>query len=163
MYSRTRHVFAVICSALRPLLLGVSVVALSACSGGPVTPAAAAPATFEPQAPTLAETGTASWYGRWHQGRLTASGERFDARAFTAAHRSLPFGTILRVTNLATGEMVKVRVNDRGPYVRGRTLDLSAAAAKALGITKDGVARVRIEMFAADQLPGNAMIALAAR
>ena len=163
MYSRTRHVFAIICSAFRPLLLGLGIVALSACSVGHVAPATAAPAMFEPQAPRLAETGTASWYGSWHQGRLTASGERFNARAFTAAHRSLPFGTILRVTNLATGEMVKVRVNDRGPYIRGRTLDLSAAAAKALGITKDGVARVRIEMFAADQPPGYSTIALAAQ
>jgi rare lipoprotein A len=117
----------------------------------------------QPQAPRLAETGTASWYGSWHQGRLTASGERFDARAFTAAHRSLPFGTILRVTNLTNGETVKVRVNDRGPYTRGRTLDLSAAAAKALGITKDGIARVRIEVFAADQMPGSRAIALASR
>ena len=163
MYSRTRHVFAIICSVLRPLLLGLGLVALSACSVGHVAPAAAAPATFEPQTPNLAETGTASWYGAWHQGRLTANGEHFDARAFTAAHRTLPFGTILRVTNLATGEMVKVRVNDRGPYIRGRTLDLSAAAAKALGITKDGVARVRIEVFAADQAAGSSTIALAAR
>jgi rare lipoprotein A len=163
MYSRTCHVFAIICSALRSLLLGLSLVALSACSVGHVEPAAAAPATFQPQAPSLAATGTASWYGTRHQGRLTASGERFDARAFTAAHRSLPFGTILRVTNLANGETVKVRVNDRGPYVRGRTLDLSTAAAKALGITKDGVARVRIEVFAADQMPGSSAIALAAQ
>jgi len=163
MYSRTRHAFAIICSALRPLLLGLGIVTLSACSFGHVAPAAAAPATFEPQAPSLAETGTASWYGSWHQGRLTASGERFNARALTAAHRSLPFGTILRVTNLATGESVKVRVNDRGPYIKGRTLDLSAAAARALGITKDGVARVRIEMYAADQTTGRSTIALAAQ
>src|SRR5579863_2976804 len=95
MYSRTRHVFAIICSALRPLLLGLGLVVLSACSVGHVAPAAAAPATFEPQTPRLAETGTASWYGAWHQGRRTANGERFDARAFTAAHRSLPFGTVL--------------------------------------------------------------------
>ena len=163
MYSRTRHDFSIICSALRPLLLGLGIVTLSASSFGHVTPAAAAPATFEPQAPSLAETGTASWYGSWHQGRLTASGERFNARALTAAHRSLPFGTILRVTNLATGESVKVRVNDRGPYIKGRTLDLSAAAARAVGITKDGVARVRIEMYAADQATGRATIALAAQ
>ena len=163
MYSRTCHVFAIILSALRGSLLGLSLVALGACSVGHVEPATAAPAMVQRQTPSLAETGTASWYGSWHQGRLTASGERFNARAFTAAHRTLPFGTIIRVTNLATGEMVKVRVNDRGPYIRGRTLDLSAAAAKALGITKDGVARVRIEMFAADQLPGSSTIALAAR
>jgi len=164
MYPRTRLVFAIICSALRPALLGLGLVALSACSASHVEPAgsaAAAPAVVQSQAPNFAEIGTASWYGTWHQGRLTANGERFDARAFTAAHRSLPFGTILRVTNLATGKMVKVRVNDRGPYIKGRTLDLSAAAAKALGITKDGIARVRIETFAADQMPGSSAIALA--
>lgn len=164
MYPRTRPDFAIICSALRPALLGLGLVALSACSAShvePAGPAAAAPVVVQSQAPTFAEIGTASWYGAWHQGRLTANGERFDARAFTAAHRSLPFGTILRVTNLATGEMVKVRINDRGPYIKGRTLDLSAAAAKALGITKDGVGRVRIETFAADQLPGSSTIALA--
>jgi len=164
MYPRTRLVFAIIRSALRPALLGLGLVALSACSASHVEPAgsaAAAPAVVQSQAPTFAEIGTASWYGTWHQGRLTANGERFDARAFTAAHRSLPFGTILRVTNLATGKMVKVRVNDRGPYIKGRTLDLSAAAAKALGITKDGIARVRIETFAADQMPGSSAIALA--
>jgi len=163
MYSRKCHVVAIICSDLRSLMFGASLVTLGACSVGHVEPAAAAPAVVQRQTPSLAETGTASWYGSWHQGRLTASGERFNARAFTAAHRSLPFGTIIRVTNLATGETVKVRVNDRGPYIRGRTLDLSAAAAKALGITKDGVARVRIEMYAADQLPGSSTIALAAR
>jgi len=163
MYSRKCHAVAIICSGLRSLMFGASLVALGACSVGHVEPAAAAPAMVQRQTPSLAETGTASWYGSWHQGRLTASGERFNARAFTAAHRSLPFGTIIRVTNLATGETVKVRVNDRGPYIRGRTLDLSAAAAKALGITKDGVARVRIEMYAADQLPSSSTIALAAR
>ena len=168
MYSRTRLACAIICSALRPLLLGLALVVVSACSVGNVTPisaspASAAPAAFEPQAPRLAETGVASWYGSWHQGRLTADGERFDARAFTAAHRSLPFGTILRVTNLATGESVKVRVNDRGPYIKGRMLDLSAAAAKALGIAKDGLARVRIEMYASDQATRSSTIALASR
>lgn len=164
MYSRTRHVFAIICYTLRPSLLGLSLVTLSACSTGHVEPAgsvAAAPAVVQSQGPTYAETDTASWYGLRHQGRLTANGERFDARAFTAAHRRLPFGTILRVTNLANGKTVKVRVNDRGPYIKGRTLDLSAAAAKALGITKDGIARVRIETFAADQMPGSSAIALA--
>ena len=163
MHSRARLVFAIIPSVLRASLLGLSLVTLGACSVGHVEPATAAPAMVQRQTPSLAETGTASWYGSWHQGRLTASGERFNARAFTAAHRSLPFGTILRVTNLANGETVKVRVNDRGPYIRGRTLDLSAAAARALGITKDGIARVRIEVFTADQMPGSPAIALASQ
>ena len=164
MHPRTRPIFAIVCSALRPPLLGLGLAFLGSCSGqivGPVRPAAVAPAVVQPQGPTFAETGTASWYGAWHQGRLTADGERFDPRAFTAAHRNLPFGTILRVTNLASGAMVKVRVNDRGPYIKGRTLDLSAAAAEALGITKDGIARVRIETFAADQTQDGSTIALA--
>jgi peptidoglycan lytic transglycosylase len=99
----------------------------------------------------FAQAGIASWYGNQHQGRRTANGERFDLHALTAAHRSLPFGTILRVTNLKTGKAVVVRVNDRGPYIRGRIVDLSAAAGNALGIGKVGIAPVRIEAFASSQ------------
>lgn len=105
--------------------------------------------------PIFTETGLASWYGRHHAGRLTASGERFRTSGMTAAHRSLAFNTVLRVTNLGTGKVVKVRVNDRGPYVRGRIIDLSAAAAAALGITEDGVAEVRLEVYASDQPPSS--------
>ena len=90
-----------------------------------------------------AETGRASWYAL--HGNRTASGERFDASAMTAAHRSYPFGTRLRVTNLANGRSVVVRVNDRGPVVRGRVIDVSRAAAEALGFKKGGTTRVRIE------------------
>lgn len=93
----------------------------------------------------------ASFYGAAHDGKTTADGEHFDAKDFTAAHRSLPFGTMVRVTNLANGETVKVEINDRGPHVRGRIIDLSSAAASVLGIKKDGVARVRLEAFRADQ------------
>ncbi|MBI2080524.1 MAG: septal ring lytic transglycosylase RlpA family protein [candidate division NC10 bacterium] len=92
------------------------------------------------------EVGLASWYGREHHGRRTASGERFDMEAFTAAHRSLPFGTWVRVTHLATGRTVAVRINDRGPWVAGRVIDLSRRAAEVLGILGDGVARVRLEV-----------------
>lgn len=88
----------------------------------------------------------ASWYGPWHQGRRTASGERFNSNAMTAAHRSLPLGTIVSVTNLGNHRSVRVRINDRGPYVDGRIIDLSAAAARRLGMQKDGIARVRIEV-----------------
>lgn len=113
----------------------------------------AACATPPPSAPKpfFSEQGVASWYGTFHQGKLTADGERFDQHALTAAHRSLPFDTVLRVTNLDNGRMVKVRVDDRGPYVKGRIIDLSAAAAAALGMRQDGVATVRLEAFAADQ------------
>ena len=114
----------------------------------PVQPSALS-RTYEQ--PAFTQTGTASWYGRRNQGRTTASGEPFDASRLTAAHRSLAFGTVLRVSDLTTGRTVKVRVNDRGPYVRGRILDLSAEAAKVLGIRQEGVARVRIEVLASDQ------------
>jgi rare lipoprotein A (peptidoglycan hydrolase) len=100
------------------------------------------------------QAGKGSWYGRWHQGRKTASGERFNMYQMTAAHRSLPLGTVVRVTNLATGKSVKVRINDRGPYYKGRVIDLSAAAARALGISQKGTARLQIEAFASDQTPG---------
>jgi rare lipoprotein A (peptidoglycan hydrolase) len=100
------------------------------------------------------QAGKGSWYGRWHNGRKTASGERFNMYQMTAAHPSLPLGTIVRVTNPATGKSVKVRINDRGPYYKGRVIDLSAAAARALGISKNGTARLQIEAFASDQTPG---------
>jgi len=80
-------------------------------------------------------------------GKKTASGEIFDPNAFTCAHRSLPFGTKLELSNPETGKIVTVRVNDRGPFVRGRTLDLSARAAKELGITGDGIARVQMRQI----------------
>ena len=100
------------------------------------------------------QAGKGSWYGRWHNGRKTASGERFDMYQMTAAHQTLPLGTIVRVTNPVTGKSVKVRINDRGPYYKGRVIDLSAAAASALGISRNGTARLRIEAFASDQTPG---------
>jgi rare lipoprotein A len=97
------------------------------------------------------ETGLASWYGRAHHRKRTASGERFDMHGMTAAHRRLEFGTVVRVVNLENGRSVKVRINDRGPYVRGRVIDLSSRAADALGIKGEGVARVRLEVHAEDQ------------
>jgi rare lipoprotein A len=85
----------------------------------------------------------ASFYSH---GRRTASGERFDPHDLTAAHRTLPFGTRVRVTSLATGRSVTVRVNDRGPYVRGRAIDVSSSAAQMLGITRQGVAKVKLDV-----------------
>lgn len=96
-------------------------------------------------------TGVASWYGTAFNHKLTASGERYDMDAMTAANRTLPLNTIVRVTNLENGKSVLVRINDRGPYVKGRIIDLSAKAARALGMTQDGVARVRLEVYDADQ------------
>ena len=103
--------------------------------------------------PSFSHVGRASWYGRNHQGLTTASGEAFDMRAMTAAHRELPFGTMVRVTNVETGAAVTVRINDRGPYRRDRIIDLSAAAASALDIKEAGTARVRLEVFDSDQTP----------
>lgn len=93
----------------------------------------------------FAQTGRASWYGEGLKGRKTASGERFDPEDLTAAHRTLPFGTVVRVTNLRNNRSVSVRITNRGPFIRGRIIDLSPAAARELGMVKSGVARVRIE------------------
>jgi rare lipoprotein A len=92
--------------------------------------------------------GRASWYGEFHHGQLTASGETFDMMQLTAAHRTLALGTRLRVTNLENGRMVRVRVNDRGPYVDGRILDLSLGAARALDMVERGVVPVRLDIIA---------------
>lgn len=90
-------------------------------------------------------SGFASWYGSQFHGRLTANGERFDMNGLTAAHRSLPFGSKVRVTN--RDKSVVVRINDRGPYVGKRLIDLSRGAAKALNIIGSGVARVKLEVL----------------
>jgi rare lipoprotein A len=90
------------------------------------------------------QVGNASWYGPQHQGKETASGDTFDQNQLTAAHPTLPLGSKATVTNLETGKSVKVTINDRGPYVKGRRIDLSRAAAKKIGLTKRGVAKVKI-------------------
>jgi len=91
------------------------------------------------------EEGTASWYGPGFHGRKTANGERFDTQELTCAHKSLPFNTILKVTNLENGRYTIVRVNDRGPFIRGRIIDLSNAAKNEIGM--GGLAKVRIETY----------------
>jgi len=96
--------------------------------------------------PGFTETGLASWYGADFHHKRTANGERFDMNGLTAAHRSLPFDSYVRVTNVANGRSVVVRINDRGPFIADRIIDLSAKAARQLGIKEDGVARVRIEV-----------------
>lgn len=93
----------------------------------------------------FSQTGAASWYGRQFHGRKTASGETFDMNAMTAAHRSLPLNCYIRVTNKTNGKSVVVKVNDRGPFHGNRVLDLSYGAAKQLGITNAGTAKVNIE------------------
>ncbi|WP_296262268.1 MULTISPECIES: septal ring lytic transglycosylase RlpA family protein [unclassified Pseudomonas] len=90
-------------------------------------------------------TGTASYYGSRHQGKRTASGDRLDQNALTAAHRQLPFGTRVQVTNLDNDRKVVVRINDRGPHTRGRLIDVSRAAAEQLGMLRSGTAQVRVQ------------------
>lgn len=92
-------------------------------------------------------SGPASWYGGKFHGRRTANGERFDMNEMTAAHRSLPFGTRVRVTNERNGRSVVVRINDRGPFVGNRIIDLSRGAAAAVGMVRTGVAPVRVEVL----------------
>ena len=106
------------------------------------------PAASTPPAASspLVLTGQASWYGEPHHGQKTASGETYDMRQFTAAHRTLPMGTRLVVTNLRNGRSVEVRVNDRGPVATGRIIDLSYAAAEELGALSDGIFPVRIRV-----------------
>lgn len=99
-------------------------------------------------APAGAQSGIASYYGSGHHGRRTASGERFNQNAMTAAHRTARFGSYLRVTNTANGRSVVVRVNDRGPFVRGRVIDVSTAAARSLGFVASGTTRVTVEQSA---------------
>lgn len=94
------------------------------------------------------QTGQASWYGRQHHGKRTASGETYDMHKLTAAHRTLPFGTRVLVTHLETGRSVEVRINDRGPFVATRVLDLSYAAARRLGAVGDGVIPVGLKILA---------------
>lgn len=93
------------------------------------------------------EYGIASWYGKPYHGRQTASGEKYNMNDLTAAHRTLPFGTKVRVTRLDTGQSVVVRINDRGPFVRGRVIDLSREGAKKIGMVNDGITDVRVEII----------------
>ncbi|WP_049260206.1 septal ring lytic transglycosylase RlpA family protein [Neisseria bacilliformis] len=96
----------------------------------------------------FSQTGKASWYGPGFHGKKTANGERFDMNTLTAAHRTLPISSRVRVTNLANGKSVVVRINDRGPYHGNRVMDLSKAAAQELGFIRTGTAQVKIEPLA---------------
>lgn len=99
-----------------------------------------------------AETGIASWYGPNFHGQTTANGERFDMNSISAAHRTLPLPSMVRVTNLENGRALNVRVNDRGPFSRGRIIDLSRRAAQLLGFERNGTAQVRVEIMARESI-----------
>jgi rare lipoprotein A len=137
-------------------------VLLAACAGQPERPAGpdtgpaasrGAPAGVVPvpvPAPrdgVAHQVGMASWYGGKFHGRTTASGEPYDMNDLTAAHPNLPFGTKVRVTNLANGRSVVLRINDRGPYVKPRIIDVSRQAAERLGFRRAGLAKVRVEVI----------------
>jgi len=104
--------------------------------------------------PDYDETGIASWYGATFHGRATANGERFDSNALTGAHRTLPMPVNVRVTNLDNGKSLVVRINDRGPFAKGRIIDLSERAASLLGYKSQGTARVRVTFVGQADLPG---------
>ena len=112
----------------------------------PLVPAQPAGKKSAPVQAKLPQTGEASWYGAQHQGKQTASGTTFDQARFTAAHPSLPFGSKIKVTNLGNGQTVEVEINDRGPFAENRIIDLSQAAARALGMIESGTATVRLEL-----------------
>jgi len=101
--------------------------------------------------PGYVQKGSASWYGPTFHGRTTASGERYNMLDLTAAHRTFPFDTCVRVTNLANSRALVVRINDRGPFVRGRIIDLSYTAAKILDIPESGTSAVKLEVLEADE------------
>lgn len=124
--------------AMSTLLWVTLSLTLAACASGPISRSDAV--GFE-------ETGGASYYAMKYQGRKTANGELFDQKAMTAAHKRLPFGSKVKVTNIENGKSVVVRVNDRGPFVRGRIIDLSKSAFQRIGNTKDGVIEVEIEVL----------------
>src|SRR6201996_6780362 len=109
---------------------------------------------YPKEQPDYDETGIASWYGPTFYGHRTANGEMYDGSEFTAAHRTLPMPVNVRVTNLDNGKSIVVRVNDRGPYAKGRIIDLSARAAQLLDVVKTGTARVRVTYIGRADLNG---------
>ena len=123
-------------------------------SPGVTTTRPTAPQPSPEGRPISSEVGVASWYGPPYANRKGADGTVYDQNAMTAAHRTLPMGTIVRVTNLNNGQSVFVKITDRGPFVDGRILDLSLAAAKAIDVYRPGVAKVRVEAYAPPLHPG---------
>lgn len=136
----SRSVFTLL-TLIVPLLAACAPTVSSALSSSLQTTAARSELT------SFSEEGEASWYGPGFAGRLTASGEVFDPAEMTAAHKTLPFGTLVRVTNLHNGRSAIVRINDRGPFKPGRIIDLSREAARSVGMLGSGTARVRVDVL----------------
>jgi rare lipoprotein A len=130
---------------LKSLFL-IAVLGIAGCNPPPK-----APERKLPEQAYFTETGAGSFYSNRLTGKKTASGGRFTQHDFTAAHQSLPFGTIVKVTNMDNGLSIKVAIDDRGPFAKGRVIDLSSAAAQALGIHEEGIATVKLEAFKTDQ------------
>ena len=114
----------------------------------PVVEAPLVAHSSEPMRPMKMWMGNASWYGPRFDGRKTANGERYDCEALTAAHPTLPFGSLIRIVDPHSGRYQLVRINDRGPYLEGREIDVSLRVARNLGLVSRGVARVRLELIA---------------
>jgi rare lipoprotein A len=130
-----------------PVILALAVASLAALAGcATLHPKTGQPAPAPKTGPPAAQVGVASYYAKKLEGRRTASGERYDMKALTAAHPTLPFGSRVRVTNLHNGKSVVVRINDRGPYAENRVIDLSYAAARELQFIEKGTTRVRLEV-----------------
>lgn len=129
----------------RPLVVGI-VLLCAGCAGLPQKEGHGSPLLFEPK-PVAVEYGKASFYGGRWIGRLTANGERYGPCDKTAAHKKLPFNTMVRVTNLSNNRSVIVRINNRGPYSKGRILDLSMVAAKEIDMIGSGIVRVKAEVL----------------
>ncbi len=140
---------------MRVAIMTMAILAIVSCATEPTTPSGrykvgspyqiAGVWYYPKEDPFYDETGVASWYGSDFHGKATANGEQYDMNTLTAAHRTLPLPTIVRVTNLDNGRSLRLRVNDRGPYARGRIIDVSSKAAKLLGFQGRGTARVRVQ------------------
>jgi rare lipoprotein A len=148
--------------ALISVALGIALLVTGGCAHHNVSAQPPAPSPLpQPAIPGLyVEEGVASWYGVPFDGHRTSSGEIYDMHQFTAAHRTLPFNAVVRVTNLTNGKRTDVRINDRGPFVANRVIDLSFAAAQAIGMVGPGTAEVRLEIVASSTNPGAGFFAV---
>ena len=149
--SANRRPQPAICSLQSAVFLAL-LIALAGCAHRAAPPPPTVPKAT-PARPGTVEKGIASWYGEPYHGRRTASGEVYDMFGVSAAHRTLPFGTVVRVTRRDTGQRVEVRINDRGPFIKGRIIDLSYGAARRIALDVDGIAPVKVEVLGRTEEP----------